>query len=1507
MNWSDFYIDINSVVNNLYASGLFELGRIGVVTISGQIRKQIEKRKTKSFLRKTIPDQLDEKLLNALKTIHPAQFKSGYKNLFNDDTFRRMLLNWMFTIRIEEKNKSFSLIQEYSEKKIGKEQSEPILLFVTNVYLQTIASDPVLSSILIRADHSKIIDAIHSEGFKIRLEIEDIAVKLDEVLTKLDIIALDKTQDDVIQNRAREYSRSIINSISIQIPIIGYIEKDEIEIALDLAIERKNVLVLGEAGSGKTGVLTKIGTELLNKFETVLFISADRIAAQIDSKCTIEDLSKSIAVAPDRNITEIIDLLKEKSKRLWLIIDQLDEVAGHSVGGALHELITAYSNQKKLHIIAACRSYEALYSSEFSTLTLDSFYVGNLSPESTYGFIKKLGVEPTNEICSFCSNLLNLSLLAFLVESSEHSPTISSEISLWFHYRNEIEKRVEGALKKISLYAIEALLSRTNSFNSSNDRIANKLASFGLFVRISADRFRFKHERIRDYFIAYDFIIIKEKGIVELLNEIDPVRSKNIIPWMIQIADYENTNITEQLLIDTFNDKIINNGFVLKSIINSISLISKPTPLIGATLWKTVNSNAKLAYEVFEQFKGSHTWADSFWEAKIFQLASIEYESNEKHSEPVYYLYDLLEFVSPKYIDELIDWIRSLNRPPQVSKILQAIVNFPADQLKQCSRKIIEWLSVSNDVSASIVNRLIKNLIEIKEKKIATEILALCLEPIAKEYKYSNRPHLTPRCREYNMFDHYFVRQNLKLPWDVDEFVLAKIINKHIVKIHNLAKESNFPVNWKDNFNKWGNVDHLISSKRNSDEDWTLWYGLLATCLLIGAQKDLEKTSSWILKLSSTKDLIKTRIALRLLSELDFVPINILSNIIDKGILRNPETIPEAIRLLDYFNNNNNKEFFKILICEINIAIGILDRSRHYFYSIEDKNSLLKWSYRYLLSKKTNSLEKDSPKNNVAKFIFFFQNTRNKKLYRLSDDKLIKASSILALNPFKLHGYVVGPKGKPRYDITDEYHGLHDLHNFFNEDFVINKFKSFVKENNQINKILHREPFGYILLYYYQLQLEKDKTLRIKEFLEIFEDCIDDNSKYSPAIRSQFAGALSLMLQNADQNNIKPYLEIILKLSTKLIKCNDIGCVLPMRGKYPSCYYYHQIPSTKSTILYGLIQYYWNLATSKTEFNKIYENARKKLENIQTYKLSDTEQIIADSFQFGINGNTEIISVLGYCFNQLYFIYPVLSISILYQITNSHKDLIETFALHAFHNSNSKYFYNYFKPIYNHFLEKESIPEGVIEHAAWAYLHDIEDIEDSKSIFSKLLYDDNEEIISSVIESVCNFYDSHGVKIDHWDKIVKLWEGVYNKIGEEPNELYAAFGRCFERGQRGIGVDSKKIKSHIPCKLDKCYDLVRTVCLNISKAKYRVKERKQSIVDYLASQCLGKELIVIELLSSLIGLESDDYDKYAISSKSGIKILQYAIKNRGKSKEIATKIIEKHEKETSDSLAGLLL
>jgi hypothetical protein len=333
-------------------------------------------------------------------------------------------------------------------------------------------------------------------------------------------------------------------------------EVDEIERKL---ATRKNVVITGEAGVGKSGLIPSLvkNGEALGKKS---FLLDARLLGSINSNTDL------------RNLFDIKGPPHIAIKRLGqhigcrFIIDQLDNIAGLPSSNVILDLIYDIGSESSgVEIITVCRNKEPHEQDILRRLLLQNF-VEVICRQITKGDAKQvlssIGINDSSvEMIEFCTNLLNLELAGEIrkQEPNFNFSILTDEVHLWEKYievwhlsegRDLGEEMLSTAigLAKLGLNDPEGMF----KIKFPQPPPLQRLISWGIILQIEGQIYRFRHEKFQDFIYAKHAADCWLKP-EEILNEILEHKSRNIFRWVEQIYRHNGSPRRIEFLKEVFD------------------------------------------------------------------------------------------------------------------------------------------------------------------------------------------------------------------------------------------------------------------------------------------------------------------------------------------------------------------------------------------------------------------------------------------------------------------------------------------------------------------------------------------------------------------------------------------------------------------------------------------------------------------------------------------------------------------------------------------------------------------------------------------------------------------------------------------------------------------------------------------------------------------------------------------------------------------------------------------
>ena len=333
-----------------------------------------------------------------------------------------------------------------------------------------------------------------------------------------------------------------------EIKKIGWIDRFEIEsIHESWESSDEPILLYGDAGTGKSGIALNIGKQLVREGNPILFIRATDFPKNQDP---IDFLQNRISI--DIPLIKAITKIGQE-RNLFIIIDQLDSVAGTDLGKQFVSFIQIIARIPNIYSLVVTRTYELEHDTDIRTLQFNNIKSGLLTQDQTIRLLKTLGIFKYPEILlEIASNLLNLSIISEIAtKSSKNCIDINSEVKLWDYYINTI-KQSEGeeVTDFLEGLARETIKEEKRIFlvaNSEKSKL-KKALSRGILLNAPGRNYKFRHEQIQDFLCAYS--LLPEKADLNfILDEFGNNIPITVLSWLQRLYYKEKLDDEEYRLV----------------------------------------------------------------------------------------------------------------------------------------------------------------------------------------------------------------------------------------------------------------------------------------------------------------------------------------------------------------------------------------------------------------------------------------------------------------------------------------------------------------------------------------------------------------------------------------------------------------------------------------------------------------------------------------------------------------------------------------------------------------------------------------------------------------------------------------------------------------------------------------------------------------------------------------------------------------------------------------------
>jgi hypothetical protein len=327
--------------------------------------------------------------------------------------------------------------------------------------------------------------------------------------------------------------------------IPSVIPRYETELITEQLSKGQSVLLTGGAGTGKSGIAVALVVEAKKLDICSLLIDARRLS----TFSTRSELREYFDV--EEPIIDGIERLG-LSTGIWLIVDQLDNIAGSRGCTLITDIILECSEKSGVSVVVMSRHKEANERDALRPILEEDFVeiiCTPISEEQIREILNQVGiVDPTASVLDLARNLLNLDLICEVVNSAGSTglENISNNTDLWEYYRTAIRDRenVSGDNRGDAIISEAIRLARAGLHNI--DRTFDleygmtheqrRLVSNGIIEPVIEHglKYQFRHEKLQDYLYAWNACNL-HFGRQQVIDEIDRLHLRNIIVWMLDI------------------------------------------------------------------------------------------------------------------------------------------------------------------------------------------------------------------------------------------------------------------------------------------------------------------------------------------------------------------------------------------------------------------------------------------------------------------------------------------------------------------------------------------------------------------------------------------------------------------------------------------------------------------------------------------------------------------------------------------------------------------------------------------------------------------------------------------------------------------------------------------------------------------------------------------------------------------------------------------------------------
>lgn len=340
------------------------------------------------------------------------------------------------------------------------------------------------------------------------------------------------TLDTRIQPRIEFLRRNYLESIKPYLIKDKLINRSETIRCLDDLKEDKLIMLTGDSGTGKSGVLYELATELEKQSINYLPVRLDQQIPKGTAQKFGEDLG--LPASPIHCLEEI-----SKDESVVVIIDQLDSIrwtSSHSTTALavckelIHQILYFKRKGRKISLVMACRSFDLKYDVElrnwFSGVRTEENFiwteiqVSSLSEKQTKEIIGQDYVYLNNEQKQLLMNPQNLHMWTELKEDKiKFISSVDLLRKYWITKMLAIEEEnisrsnIDSIINTLVNYMEEkgVISAPSRLINRESELAKQALKSHGILL-VQGARIRFSHQSYLDYQIALNIINLIDKG-----------------------------------------------------------------------------------------------------------------------------------------------------------------------------------------------------------------------------------------------------------------------------------------------------------------------------------------------------------------------------------------------------------------------------------------------------------------------------------------------------------------------------------------------------------------------------------------------------------------------------------------------------------------------------------------------------------------------------------------------------------------------------------------------------------------------------------------------------------------------------------------------------------------------------------------------------------------------------------------------------------------------------------
>lgn len=359
-------------------------------------------------------------------------------------------------------------------------------------------------------------------------------------------------------NFARHTARTLRGINRSIVGLAEALDREEEANIASLLARHQPVVLVGEAGSGKSGIAGALVSTAVDEGIPTLFLDARRVADQPNEAALRTYLD--LPVALEEAVAAV-----GRTKGCRLVVDQLDSTAGLRSSQMLVDLLVACASLDGVQVLAISRRSEAETVSELVKYGFEEVESRTLAGDDAKDVLTQLGVASESPVLhALAENLLNLDLIARIKQqnASFDFDSITDEVDLWLEYLGALRRHervgrddaeAEHVLAEAVRLAREALNrdDRTCVLDLPLAPQQRRLLSWDVLERQAGRVCRFRHEKLHDFLYAWGSC---EQGALAraVLQEIPRHRTRTVLEWMNKLYQHTGSPMRVPFLREAF-------------------------------------------------------------------------------------------------------------------------------------------------------------------------------------------------------------------------------------------------------------------------------------------------------------------------------------------------------------------------------------------------------------------------------------------------------------------------------------------------------------------------------------------------------------------------------------------------------------------------------------------------------------------------------------------------------------------------------------------------------------------------------------------------------------------------------------------------------------------------------------------------------------------------------------------------------------------------------------------